>query len=192
MAIRKAADLNIVLSLLIQHITTDWTKASRGGDGARRRNAVPERLPIPDELVAPNCLIRMHRVQFDEAADFQPEYSTAMEDSLEFLHCRGMALQFEGDGVDVSFVRDHFNAAIADRRIVDATGKVVSQIPAFRLKAGQWGQLVNNGRYTDVDTGNWSYEKSIVNIALFAAEVDAQLFVRSRPHCRYVEMAKLR
>lgn len=34
-------------TLLIQHIETIWTKRSRGGDGARARNAVPETLELP-------------------------------------------------------------------------------------------------------------------------------------------------
>lgn len=51
---------------VVQILHTVWTKASRGGEGARRRNAVPEALPLPEPLVTGEGAHRLHLIHFAE------------------------------------------------------------------------------------------------------------------------------
>jgi hypothetical protein len=52
---------------VVQIIRTEWTKASRGGEGARRRSAVPEALALPDQLiVGREAPYRLHMIHFAE------------------------------------------------------------------------------------------------------------------------------
>ena len=56
---------------IVQQIHTRWTKASRGSDEARRRNAVPEVARIPVQRIRSDDLVLVHhRLFYDERDGF--------------------------------------------------------------------------------------------------------------------------
>lgn len=59
------------VDVVVQWVRTSWTKRSRGGTEAARRNAVPTAFPLP--------ILRtpfVHEVLTDEHDDFQPHSTT--------------------------------------------------------------------------------------------------------------------
>jgi hypothetical protein len=174
--------------VVIQLIHTQWTKASRGGDGARLRNALPRQLPLPLESFA--APVTLHRVAFSEFTNFERRETVDRADSPSALALRDLRLAFEGDQLAVKHVRDRQNAAIADRLYPDESGNTVWELDAFVLAPDDWGQLHYNGRYVDMDTGNWWYEQSVYNIGLFTGVV-VDRFTSTKPDFRFAELATL-
>ena len=174
--------------VVIQLIHTQWSKASRGGDGARQRSAFPTQLPLPIESFAAPATL--HRVGFSEFSDFERRESVERGDAISALPVRDLALTRDGEKLAVKFIRDRQNAAIADRLFPDESGNTVLEMDAFAIGAEEWGQLRYNSRYVDRDTGNWWYEQSVYNIGLFASVVGDR-FVSTNPDHRFVELAIL-
>ncbi|WP_242904021.1 hypothetical protein [Actinomadura terrae] len=58
------------MDIAVQRIRVTWTKRSRGGGAAARRNAVPAAFPLPDEAQP-----FVHRVTMSEAEDFLPRHA---------------------------------------------------------------------------------------------------------------------
>ena len=124
--------------VVIQLIHCTWTKASRGGDGARLRNALPLQLPLPlDSFAAP---VTLHRVAFSEFTDFDRRETVERYDTLGSLRLHDLSFQLCGDSLVVGHIRDQQNAAIADRLYPDESGNTVFEIDAFCVASDEWGQ----------------------------------------------------
>jgi hypothetical protein len=170
------------IKIVFQSVHTYWTKASRGGIGARRRNELPRSLPLPLECFTAKCAI--HRVGFSEFNDFHCIESITKGRAFSDLNIRDLVLIMDGDSLVIELRHDPNNAAIANRIYP------VQNIPAFSLNADEWGQLLYNGRYVVDDTGDWWYEQNIYNIGLFS-KVTVDRFVATKPTKRFAEMASL-
>lgn len=177
--------------LIVQHIAVTWTKASRGGEDARLRNSVPEVLILPPEICELQRTVRLHAVAAEESSRFRPDSRCSDFGDPQHVNLKGFELKSDGVGVEVFYKRDPGNAAVGNRWTLDEAGSTEWRTPAFRLDLGQWGQAMSNGRFAGVDTGNWWYEKSVLNVAL-VEEPDLELFLRTRPAQRFVELASLR
>ncbi|MFT4539587.1 MAG: hypothetical protein ACI841_004824 [Planctomycetota bacterium] len=70
--------------LLLQTITTWWTKASRGMPGAEARNAVAEALVLPHATVASTGLL-IHQVEAQEASSFELKHRLSAHESPQLL-----------------------------------------------------------------------------------------------------------
>ena len=177
------------LRIVIQHIHLMWTKTARGGNAARWRNALPRHFPLPLESFA--APVTLHRIDYPEWMG--PEHRERIEryKSVAKLDVRDLSIEMRDDSLVVRHVRDRHNAAIADRLYPDESGNTVFEVDAFCLSLDEWGQLRSNGRYVDIDTGNWWYEQSVYNIGLFSG-VDVRRFVSTIPDHQFVEMASLR
>jgi hypothetical protein len=178
--------------LLVQHIAMMWTKASRGGEGARLRNSVPEVLQLPPEIRELERTVRLHAVNVAESSRFRPDSRCSDFGDPEHVNLKGFDLKTDGDGVEVFYKRLP-NTALANRTRwrFDETGCTEWSRSALRLHQGQWGQAMYNGRFAGVDTGNWWYEKNVLNVAV-VEEPDLEVFLRTRPAQRFVELASLR
>lgn len=174
---------------IIQHIHTIWTKASRGGDGARQRNRIPRCLLLPLECFGAPC--SLHLAEYSEDSSFCPTESVGKASSLSELGIRDLAMELNGDRLIVYFLRDAQNAATASRRSRDTSSSDIDRILAFSLENDAWGQIRYNGRYVDFDTGNWWYEQSTYNIGLFSA-VAVDRFAVTQPTQHFVEIGRLR
>ena len=142
------------MRLVIQLIHCQWTRASRGAPGATLRNAVPEHLPVPAEiLTSPECW--QHEVSFAESSNFAPHARLTQLPS-DFRSTAGLALERNDDGVLCRFV---WGPGIGAPEREART--------AFNLRPQQSGRLCFNGRLSldaHSDRG-WQYQKFVYNIA---------------------------
>ncbi|MCF3131127.1 hypothetical protein [Streptomyces olivochromogenes] len=133
------------MEITVQWIRTSWTKESRGGAAAARRNAAPVGFRLP--VVAPSLA---HVVRMHERDDFEPY------DGQEALRSVNVQLR-ETDGrlrvqprVDPLF-------AIPPRP---------RRPPAVRLAPGQWVRWQLNYRFSSAaGVRDWSYWMDTFNIA---------------------------
>lgn len=133
------------VDITVQWIKTSWTKQSRGGEAAARRNAAPVGFSLPQ--VPPGFA---HFVQMSERDGFEPRSS--QKDFREV----GVSLRDEGDRLRVlARVEPLFGLPPRPRRP-----------PAVRLLPGQWVRWQLNYRFTSaLGIRGWSYWLDTFNIA---------------------------
>ncbi|MBK9749397.1 MAG: hypothetical protein IPO91_21810 [Chloroflexi bacterium] len=176
------------LLLVVQDIRVTWTKASRGGVNAGRRNAVPHALPLTDlppldKTLSAAPLVLIHQqYRCTEAADFQmpPPLTTsraiAAHDKVSFP---GTRLKIAPTAITVIY-----------RYTWSGTG-APTRYPVARsitLAAGQWGQVQFNGRFGW--DAPWTYHLTTLNIGLFT-HIELDVFVRTTPHKTLFDRADL-
>lgn len=130
----------------LQIVTTRWTKRSRGGAGATRRNATPVAflLPAGDAPLA-------HEVEMREEQDFRPVESTGGPAISEKVALRVR------DGRLTVFVPVPEWHAIPPRP---------RRPPAVRLAPGEWARWQLNYRFSSLaGMQDWSYWQDTVNVA---------------------------
>jgi hypothetical protein len=172
----------MVPKIIIQHVGISWTKASRGGEGARKRNSLPHCFALPLECFAGRYAT--HRVGFGEYNDFQANETVYKRSSLPDMGLCCIELSMDADSLAVTFCRDPSNeASFRNYRIIPYT-------PIFTLKSDEWGQIRYNARYADHDTGNWWYEENVYNIGIFS-RVDVNRFIATQPSQHFKDMVRL-
>ncbi|MGW1727980.1 hypothetical protein ACWCQK_34360 [Streptomyces sp. NPDC002306] len=160
------------METVVQWVRTTWTKQSRGGLGAVRRNATPMAFPLP--LGSPPF---MHEVRMREAEDFQPR--SVMHDSMPDSSTDAGVLLREVDGLlRVQLVATPFGMPRRWRRP-----------PAVRLAHGEWLRWQINYRFAGSSGGEWTYRLDTLNIAHGPARLD--LFLGTPTH-QVNELASLR
>ncbi len=140
--------------IVVQELRTRWTKDSRGGPAASVRNATPHAAVLPTVPASAGEAVLVQRVKFDEAGDFAPESSFELT-SLSDLRKTTADLQvhLESGVVRVRYVWNQFCGAPERPH-----GR------AIRIAQGSWCRILHNGRYGYA--GSWSYQSTVVNIAL--------------------------
>lgn len=154
--------------LVIQHLHTTWTKASRGMPGAGVRNAVPRALPLalPDAAADEVCL---HHVAFDERDAFAARGRT---ESLQRARSYwSLTIDREGDAFILSFAYDPSRHGLPLRHTVPRRNRL------FTLARGQTARFHINGRFSY--ESQW-YEQHCLNLA-HVAKPDLALFVDRAP-----------
>ncbi|MGC9544767.1 hypothetical protein [Streptomyces sp. UG1] len=143
------------MEITVQWIKTSWTKESRGGEAAARRNAVPLGFSLPQ--VSPGFA---HFVQMSERDGFEP--CAGQKDLREI----GVGLRDEGDRLRVlARVEPLFGLPPRLRRP-----------PAVRLLPGQWVRWQLNYRFSSaLGIRGWSYWLDTFNIAYGPADQDVFL-----------------
>lgn len=156
--------------IIIQHITTLWTKKSRGMPAAEKRNAAPHRLLLP---AAPRPLpsIFMHQVSAEEQTDFQLQQTTLIPAS----EAQYWSFQFQqqADQLEVWFTFSWTEHGAPDR------GSYTR--PLFNLKQNQTGAFSINGRFSS-DQGQ-HYASHSVNLG-FVDRFHDNLFLPQAPDHR--------
>jgi hypothetical protein len=168
--------------VVVQRVLTSWTKASRGGEGATRRNAVPEAvtLPLSNVKLAGRTGL-LHEVGYNEYYDFaRKDAPLRMDPPLSKLVVGCVTINLERDTVTASF-RYSWQCGAPDRGWIQKT---------LHIAENEWGQMVYNGRLVYGDGGQWHYEKSVVNVGLFS-ELSDDVFTYSAPTYRFSAMAHL-
>jgi hypothetical protein len=139
--------------VVIQIVTTRWTKASRGQPKAAARAAVPEVLPFR----APSGdLVLVETVVADEARRFELVRTPELADGLP-LRLANVQIEVVDEAVRVT----------RRREIGSGWPNRPRDVMAFSLAAGAWGQVVTNHRHSSYS--GWSYDKIVVNVARPAA-----------------------
>ncbi|WP_053648936.1 hypothetical protein [Streptomyces sp. XY431] len=143
------------MEITVQWIRTSWTKQSRGGEAAARRNTAPAAFVLPAAAASSAHVVRMH-----ERDRFQPR------ETREEL--RGIAVGLrEADGRlrVLPRVDPLFGLPPRPRRP-----------PAVRLRPGQWVRWQLNYRFSSAaGMQDWSYWLDTFNIAY--GPVDADVFL---------------
>lgn len=163
--------------ILVQHITSSWSKASRGGPPAARRNAVPEALPLPTEAAGKrgDTLIQ-HTVSYGEDNDFaSPLHDSLTAGGAGVIRVGCVRVEPLAGAARVAFEYDPRAAGMPPR---DTHPRAAAKT-GFELGAGEWGRVLYNGRFSS-DEGGWWYRKTVVNVAC-CDEVKAEVFVSTRP-----------
>ncbi|MBB1157256.1 MULTISPECIES: hypothetical protein [Amycolatopsis] len=150
------------MDAVVQWVRTSWTKKSRGGAEAARRNAVPIAFPLP-ALTAPFT----HVVRMSEETDFEPrsgaedEAPSPWDSTVRFREADGLLR------VEVK-PTPHGNP----RRF--------RRPPAHRLARGEWLRWQVNYRLTGVCCGEWHYRLDTLNVAY--GPVSRELFLGTPSH----------
>ncbi len=146
---------------IVQEITVWWTKTARSAPGATARNAVPERfeLPFRPATMARFDVVR-HGVLIQEWTGFgDPDETVDGHHVVPGRPLRLGCIQVEPgpDATQVVYAYDYACGGAPER-----TGR---PRPVLRLRPGQWGRVVYNGRFEDRSTGEWLYKKVVANVA---------------------------
>jgi hypothetical protein len=170
---------------LVQVIHLQWAKSARGGQGARDRNAVPLAFEVPaDHLVGARGQLQVEESHWGERNGFaEPFQNRHNRVPIATGFNYGCVTVFgHADGLLVRFQWDSGHGGAPDRWSA-SRDMVVSD--------GQWVQVCYNGRFTDIDSGNWRYEQVTVNVAWFDAEASGQVFVAGDPVRAFRSLADL-
>lgn len=139
---------------VVQHVTVEWTKRSRGGAGAARRNAVPHGYALPH----PPAGRGVHHVTCRERGEF-----TAAQEWLP-LPERGrgpaaavreheLRLRPDGPALHVLLEAGAYGMPRRPRR------------PAVRLRPGEWLRWLVNARMHGDEDG-WWYRLDTYNVVV--------------------------
>lgn len=168
--------------LIVQRITTEWTKTSRGGDGAARRNATPAAVTLPPISDADADYL-FHDNRFLEWERFQ-QYSRLTESSIQpHIRVEPLFLHVSSNSVATRFVWSWHHCGAPERESHDL----------FQLSLGEWGQFSCNGRFgAESSSGReWGYHKTVFNIA-FVPQFTDDLFIQSKPNACDSRLAVLK
>jgi hypothetical protein len=159
------------VDVLAQWVRTSWTKQSRGGPAAARRNAAPVGFALPTGRRP-----IVHSVAMHESRAFQPEESV-----------------FDGEPDRTEVILQERDGRLRVELVVDpfAAPRRVRRPPAVWLDRGEWVRWQINYRFSWPMTrgGEWHYRLDTLNLAYGLAATDA--FLSDPP--RYVdERASLR
>ncbi len=170
--------------LLVQAISTEWTKASRGGSSAARRNGVLEQLPIPADLEAVSVAsFVFHRVKYTEENEFlaphldQVEVQPAPEEGVRYNNL----LVLHPCDSTLRVICEWGNLSGAPKRYPTRAETV--------LQSDQWMRLRYNVRLSR-EEGQWVYEKWVFNISMLRTP-SARVFLDTEPSKVQSEMADL-
>ena len=135
---------------VVQHTCVTWTKASRGGEGAARRNAVAHGYALrPAALHG----LGVHHVRLDERDGFAAvEEWTPLPDPGRWRD-HELHLRVDGDALHVRLVPGAYGMPRRD-----------SRPPAVRLAAGEWLRWQVNVRMHGDESG-WWYRHDIYGVA---------------------------
>lgn len=144
------------MEISVQWIRTSWTKVSRGGDAASRRNAAPIGFALPP----PETTTSAHVIRMHERDGFEP-YDTQEDRANVDVQLR------EADGRLRILPRVQPLFALPPRP---------RRPPAVRLAPGQWVRWQLNYRFSSaLGIRDWSYWLDTFNIAY--GPVDADVFL---------------
>ena len=171
--------------VVVQTIAVEWTKASRGGAGARLRNAVPEAEVVDDALFrAAAGRGLMAQSDWGEANAFAATLRTrgAPFKLSPPFRWAGVVVTMNGDGgLTVEYDGAHPAAGVPDRWFLRSwSNPDGTRGPAMSLAPGEWGRVCWNLRRSDRD-GDWRYERFTVNVARCDGPVSPNLFLDRRP-----------
>ncbi|MEW1588280.1 hypothetical protein AB0283_22900 [Micromonospora vinacea] len=142
------------MDAVVQWVRTSWTRRSRGGAGATRRNAVPVSFALPART-APLT----QEIEMAEADGFEPR-----EGLTRPPYRSEVRLRLEDGRLRVELLASAWGMPRRHRRP-----------PAVRLAEGEWLRWQINYRFTGMSGGAWLYRLDTLNLAHGAVPVDTFL-----------------
>jgi hypothetical protein len=183
------------MEIIIQAIQTIWTKTSRGGPGATRRNAVPEAFPLPlrdQRKVTVFPALVLHQLHYAERGEFrpmpQPLTTGALLDTLTIDQLSIHPL----DDAGIVRVTYHPRRPSYLGYARDDSGEYrPGGLEALALRLGEWGRVRYNWRHgATVSVDDWWYDLWVVNVGFFT-EWRADAFLESPPSKVYSQLSRL-
>jgi len=168
--------------LVIQRITTRWTKAARSGAAAACRNAVPRALLLPPLAGAePGYLL--HDIEFLERDGFSRRERVTESDLPTHVHIGPLIVRMMKAEIAVRFIWSRTECGAPERCAHDL----------FLLTGGEWGRFMFNGRFgADSSAGRaWEYHATVFNIAS-PPGYERKVFLESAPDTEDTRLAILR
>ena len=181
--------------MIVQHITTGWTKAARGGDPAAARGRVPDRLPVgvPKARRASPPPALLHEVTFGEADGFAVPASDVVMPLRTAACVRAAAVEAtrSGDAVRATVT---WREGRPRRGRITPAGHAEPVVKTFDVPPGRWVRVLYNARFSCGDTGTWWYERHAVNVAALPPHHPAAgtLFTATPPAAEWVSLEWLR
>ena len=171
---------------LVQVIHLRWDKSARGGIGAQNRNSVPTEFLIPAEKLQnrANFNLLIHEMNWGTKNSFsEPCHQRYRRVSpSEEYHYRCVTVTDHPTGLLVSYRWNQSDGGAPERWFINKeTGNAESASCEMFVEEEQWIQICTNGRFVDIDTGNWWYEQMTVNVAWFKNEPQGDIFVAREP-----------
>lgn len=169
-----------VSGLFIQLLTTEWTKDSRGGAGARVRNATPLASVLPEAWSGAwgEGSFQLHHVYFSEQRRFLPRDWTEVRRGRSSVEVEAFLVERSEAGVRV--LLDSGKMGMPGRLEWSGLSQGEGHEELFRLTPGEWARGVYNERIQYWETGHWGYCKHVLNVGLLCdAELD--VFLRTAP-----------
>jgi hypothetical protein len=170
MALHRICKEGIHKMIIIQRIIVEWTKKSRGGIGAKRRSQIDEALRIPPTSDSTSTYV-FHNVRIAEWFDFNEQATMETSSAKKQLETEPLNFHVAAGVLKTRFCwsREHCGAPSRESRDL------------FVLSKNQWARFVCNGRFSkDLDTGEWTYHKTVFNISN-EKQFDEELFLRGTP-----------
>ncbi|MCG3752330.1 hypothetical protein [Amycolatopsis sp. Poz14] len=149
------------MDAVVQWVCTSWTKKSRGGAEAARRNAAPIAFPLP-ALTAPFT----HMVRMDEETDFEPRF-----DAREGVQRK--APSSLDSTIRLEEAEDRLRVKL--ETTPHGNPRRWRRPPAHRLARGEWLRWQVNYRLVGVCSGEWHYRLDTLNVAY--GPVSPELFL---------------
>lgn len=196
--------------VLIQEISTFWSKAARGGPLAGARNSVPECLDLPSTMpglpprryqpptVQPDPYsahgpgtipIFYHYVAYGEMDQFKtPQAQYWLRLACRLPEPTTISLWGQVPPLNLAKTEDTLVVEIPWEHIPGKPQRYRSP-GGFTLKIDCWGQVRYNVRLA-YDEGGWYYEKYVLNIS-YAALPAPTFFSRTAPVQVLLDMADL-
>lgn len=167
--------------IIIQRVTTSWTKDARGGENAALRNRVPAAVAIPTrDLRAVDNGPIVHEVAFGAAYKFRrPTKNDVSTLSLPLvLGC--VSITGTDSGLGIKFRYNLADGGAPER------GWMRKDV---KIGLGEWAQVIYNGRFSWAEAG-WSYQKVVVNAGVFERP-SSKLFIQTEPSVRFSALGRL-
>ncbi|MEU7970791.1 hypothetical protein AB0B48_01960 [Micromonospora sp. NPDC049089] len=146
------------MDAVVQWVRTSWTKRSRGGAEATRRNAVPVSFVLPARAVP-----FVQEIKISEAVGFEPR-----EELTHPPYRSDVRLQLAADQLQVELLAAAWGAPRRHRRP-----------PTVRLARGEWLRWHINYRFAGMNGGATTYRLDTLNLA--HGDVPADTFLGEPP-----------
>jgi hypothetical protein len=159
-------------TVIVQRITTSWTKRTRGAEGRERRARLPVAYPLPDRVLVSRSASVCHSVVRGEASDYAERVALSFD-------AAPTARVGSGANSAVQLTHREANLEVAFMGAATDTGQPVrAQMPSRSLLSGQVATVRFNGRFVGWYDG-W-YEDKIVHIA-YDVTPSRDLFLGAAP-----------
>src|ERR1019366_1341576 len=157
--------------VIIQCICTTWTKTSRGGVGATRRNSTPDAYLLPESILhMSDTAFILHKVDSREQNNFQqPGETIEQKERSNPFRYNCLKLSLTENVLDITLEWER-SEGVPRRHAFPHTG--------FCVQNGQWGRVMYNLRAAWA--GNWVYKKHVLNIGFFPRS-SSGIFLESVP-----------
>jgi hypothetical protein len=158
--------------VVVQRITTWWTKRTRGAAGRENRARLPVAYALPDSVLVSRAASACHSVERGESSGYLRERQTVSFDAQPTARLGGatgaVRLARRPDGLAVAFDGNAFDTGRPSRAAVKPTLLLPGQVATIRF----------NGRFVGHEDP-W-YEDKLVHVA-FGVALTRDLFVEARP-----------